>query len=120
MEADVNLTRTWLTRSGGMPLTLQIGTRNGVNLYYPPAIDPIIDLLTQHAERWEHVTLAIPHSTMNQTYVAKNRLARLCTLSIDDVDQTTLRGTKINTFKAAPQLTSLTISCNNFLHVEIP
>jgi len=52
VEADVDLTRTWLTRSGGMPLTLQIGgVRRGVNFHSPPATHPVVEVLTQHAER---------------------------------------------------------------------
>jgi hypothetical protein len=116
-EADVDLARTWLTRSGGMPLSLRVGA-----LLQPPATHPVMGVLTQQAERWEHVTFAIPFSMMNETRAAKNRLPRLRTLSIsyiydsERVPWTTL----IDTFEVAPQLTNLTISWKTSLHVEVP
>ena len=119
VEADVNLTRTWLIRSGNLPLSIRIHyiqpkDRNSLNTH------PAIDALTQHSGRWQYAEFEIPTSMWKQIKPAKNHLARLRGIVIAVPFQYSLFGLPTNIFEVAPQLASLEIGCAMSLGLKVP
>ena len=112
---SVDWTRTCLSRSGGVPLSIRLVCDDFTTL-----VHPVIDILIEHAERWQHADLTVSHFVLNHIRSVKNRLPRLRTLaitpfyaSIQHVESTTL----IDTFEVAPQVTSLTIGHSFACHI---
>lgn len=105
VRSDIELARTWLTRSGGLPLSLQL---RGHGLAAPL----IVDMFSEYAERWEHVDICMSYSLLRHIVSVKNRLPRLRTLRIATGTKPELQlAGPIDTFEIAPHLTSLTIGC---------
>ncbi|KAJ7159450.1 hypothetical protein C8R46DRAFT_956671 [Mycena filopes] len=59
------LLQIWLARSATLPLTLTLHY-HGIRIRPTPA--PIHSLLLQHADRWEHLDLGLPHSDLVQLF----------------------------------------------------
>jgi len=113
MTADVDLTRTWLMRSSHSPLSIRLGG-SPISFFHFHPTHPAIELLTQHAERWQHVHFRISPAMWNQIQPAKNRLARLRSVVIDSEP-----GSR-DFFQVAPQLRSLKIGQHMSADIYVP
>ena len=120
VDADVNLTQTWLSRSGQLPISIQIdGRRYGS--HDPHAIHPVLDVIIEHAERWQHVDFDMSYAMLSHTRTAKNRLPHLHTLIISDLYFEPEWAMPITIFEAAPRLSRLTMRFNVSFHsLEVP
>jgi F-box-like len=116
VDAHVNLTQMWLSRSGQHPLSLQLDGR-WYGFDDPLAIHPVLDVVNRHAERWQHIDFEMSYAMWKHTRPAKYRLIRLHTLLVSDLYLQPQWTTPIDTFEVAPQLTSLTMGFNTSSYV---
>ena len=61
IEADVAIAMAYLSRSGGMPLSLRL---EASWVTYAINDHPVLDILLHHCERWAEVQLALPSSML--------------------------------------------------------
>lgn len=109
--------KTWLTRAGSCPLTLDIAGQ---------LADSSVRCLATFSERWEDVYLRFLPSSVSSLVVAKNRLPSLRTLNFDflfDVmeDVETANRLVIDIFEVAPLLQSVRLSYGStYSHFLLP
>jgi hypothetical protein len=122
VPSEVDFVRTWISRSGELPLCIRLhgGWLDDSEYMESSAANSITDAVAEYAERWEHAEFAMTHS-MNLFRSAKNRLLHLHTLVIDfSYGPTPSSMASIDIFEVAPQLTSITFRCNALHHFIIP
>lgn len=108
-DSQVDLVKTWLTRSGGCPLTIYVFWEE------PPFLPshPVLNALMEQSVRWQVVFCYLPSVAFPSLSRVRNRLPLLTELSLgtDDDLPLTANGT-LNMFEVAPRLTQ--IECVNF------
>ncbi|EAU83528.1 hypothetical protein CC1G_04784 [Coprinopsis cinerea okayama7 len=100
------LVQTWLTRSGGCPLTIYVFWEE------PPFTPshPVLDALTAHSERWQSMFFYMPYHAFKSLAPIRKRLPLLTTLSLgtkDDPPPSSSLIGKLDMFSDAPLLRSL-------------
>ncbi|KIM81226.1 hypothetical protein PILCRDRAFT_821679 [Piloderma croceum F 1598] len=92
---------TWFSRSHDCPLTLAV---HGTDL-----APPLAQCLAKFSERWQHLDLDTPASSLAYLSAIRNRLPRLQSLNLrlclDDNDVTQV----VDTFENAPQLRAVVL-----------
>lgn len=101
IEADVAMTMTHLSRSGGMPLSLRLEALWG----YVFNDHPVLDILLHHCERWAEVQLELPFSRLRRFDVIQGRLPLLRSLKFTGPQVSLHR--RVDAFRDAPQLRNL-------------
>lgn len=112
VDAELDLTRTWLARSNGSPLQLSLllpGTPDRVDSIDQSCIQVIVDNLIEHSELWQHVAIRLPCDIFMKIYFATNRFPRLRSLSIEGTPYMSLA---TDVFEFTPQLTSVITNLN--------
>ena len=106
-RAETALAQSWLTRSGGSPLSIKFSVFD----YLTPSDSIFHDLLAQ-SDRWQHIDIYIPFLLFDAFRVVRRRLASLRTLSLEcaPLPHQPLTPTDLlDSFETAPQLRSLTV-----------
>jgi hypothetical protein len=109
LDSELALTKTWLSRSGTLPLSLA---------YQPPAhpkteYQPVIDEVLAHSNRWRNLSITFTISSFSNLAAVRGRLHCLEKLEVS------LRGVQmqpVDAFETAPQLRSLSIDSDISLH----
>jgi hypothetical protein len=113
LALDVAVTKTWLSRSGTLPLSLNIAPVESTG-HFHPAIDEALP----HSDRWEEISLTYPFSSISNLNVIKGRLRCLDSLKFKlDGHFDTAARQPIDAFEIAPRLHSVEIKSRLSPHI---
>jgi len=106
-EFDLEMVNAWLARSTPCPLTLTLSVNSSESA---ESIQAGIDVLMQHSNRWEDVTLDLGPYSFRTLSAIRNSLSCMKTLSVDIPWPSQYLPT-FDAFEFAPQLRSLETGC---------
>ncbi|KAF7968253.1 hypothetical protein HWV62_31551 [Athelia sp. TMB] len=107
IKADAIAAKTWLSRSGELPLFLIFGTSDDIP---SPLAHTILDDIFMHCHRWKEITLFLPHDLVAQFATIKGRtpsLEYLGFLSAQERIDVRIWPLPLDAFQDAPLLKSL-------------
>ncbi|KAF7375563.1 F-box domain-containing protein [Mycena sanguinolenta] len=75
-EASIELLRLWLSRSGSLPLTLDL------KCWDPPRVGTLMELSLLHSHRWRDVKFGLPHTSFSELDLRQVSLPLLDSISL--------------------------------------
>lgn len=107
---DAEMTRTWLERSGGQPLKLELGLARHHNWWGTDSENPeIFTLLSNQAQRWKNVTIFLTTPMLSSLQNVPENLPILDTLFINGPEYNTELPHSLSNFGRASALRELTL-----------
>jgi hypothetical protein len=109
-DCTINMFETWLSRTSGTLLSVEIVSYFSSVEAEQPVTHPILEMILSCCHRWQRFIFKLPISLSRSLFAVKDKLPCLESLSPHYYPQSNQLSPFWNTFQSAPRLTDLTLS----------